>query len=145
MTSRSDATPGYVPGAEGPFGRLLSGGVGQPMTRAEMDTQRLLAAQAAQYREATDDLPFAEPESDAPEVLAAWHSGFAYAETYRKVTLAHCRELERAKAAAAETKVSEARLDDLALTNPLYLAYLARQLQGRVKYEAMIREGMGAL
>jgi hypothetical protein len=90
-------------------------------------------------------LPFDEPEDWAdPGVCASWHSGFAYAETYRKVTLAHCRELERAKATAKSEKYSEARLDDLAHTNELYLDYLARMLQGRYRYEQNVREQMGA-
>jgi hypothetical protein len=94
---------------------------------------------------APDDLPFMEPESDAPEVLFAWHGGFAYSEHYRKVVLAHCRAIERAKAVAAAEKVTENTLEDRSRLHPAYLGYLARMLAGRVKYEAARREQMGAV
>ena len=74
-------------------------------------------------------------ESDAYEVLCAWYSGFAYAEHYRKVVLAHCTEILRAGASLQDQRVTEPRLDDLARVHPLYLEYLARHLQGRILYE----------
>lgn len=85
-----------------------------------------------------------ERESDAWEVLCAWYSGFAYAEHYRKVVLADCRELIRAQYALRETKVSEARLDDLSRIHSSYLDFLARHLEGRILYERafLARGGM---
>jgi hypothetical protein len=77
-----------------------------------------------------------ERETDDYPTLAAWYSGFAYAEHYRKVVLAQCREIERAKAASSGTKTSEARLDDLARLHPIYLDFLATHLKGRAEWEA---------
>jgi hypothetical protein len=71
----------------------------------------------------------------APEELAAWYSGFSWAESYRKVVLAACREAIRAGASLSQQKVTEARLDDLARVHPAYLDYLTRHLQGRIKWE----------
>lgn len=79
----------------------------------------------------------AVPDRDGDDfgTLAAWYSGFAFCEHYRKVTLAQCRESIRAAAALSGKKYSEARLDDAAHTHPAYLDFLARHLQGRVKWE----------
>lgn len=82
-------------------------------------------------------------ESDDPAVLAAWYSGFAYAETYRKVVLAQCREIVRAKYVLRKERVTEARLDDLARTHPVYLDYLRRHLEGRTKWEEEVRRDGG--
>lgn len=76
-----------------------------------------------------------ERESDEYAVLVAWYSGFAYAEHYRKVVLAQCREILRAVFSANGEKVTEARLEDMSRTHPLYLDYLARHLRGRTLYE----------
>lgn len=78
------------------------------------------------------EIPDPEP---TPEALAAFYSGFAFAETYRKVVLAACREAVRAGASLANQKVTEARLDDLARVHPAYLDYLTRHLQGRIAWE----------
>ena len=69
------------------------------------------------------------------EELAAFFSGFAYSETYRKVVLAACREAVRAGAAVSGQKVTGARLDDLARVHPAYLDYLTRHLRGRILWE----------
>ena len=82
-------------------------------------------------------------ESDDHAVLAAWYSGWAFAEVYRKVVLAQCREIVRAKADAAGKKVTEARLDDLARTHPAYLDYLARHLRGRILWEEEVKRDGG--
>lgn len=82
-------------------------------------------------------------ESDAPEVLSAWYSGFAYAETYRKVVLAQCKELVRARYAAGDQKISEARIEDLSRQHPIYLDYLVRHLKGRQLYELQARADGG--
>lgn len=82
-----------------------------------------------------DEAVIPDRESDAPEVLAAWYSGFAFAEHYRKVCLSLARELVRAQFAAKKEKVTESRLDDLSRIHPLYLDYLARHLEGRTKWE----------
>ena len=82
-------------------------------------------------------------ESDDHAVLAAWYSGWAYAETYRKTVLAQCRELVRAKAAAAGKKMTEARVDDLARTHPVYLSYLEKHLRGRVLWEEEVKRQGG--
>lgn len=70
-----------------------------------------------------------------PASLEAWFGNFGHAEHFRKVVLASCREIERAKATRAEAKVSEARLDDLARTSDTYVQYLVATLNGRVLRE----------
>lgn len=81
-------------------------------------------------------------ESDDPAVLAAFYSGFAYAEHYRKVVLSQCREIVRAKHELAGKRITEARLDDLARTHPIYLEYLEKHLRGRILWEEEVkREG----
>ena len=77
-----------------------------------------------------------ERETDDYPTLASWYSGFSFCEHYRKVVLAQTRELVRAEYAAAEQKITEARLDDLARTHKLYLDYLAVHLKGRAEWEA---------
>lgn len=76
-----------------------------------------------------------ERESDDYPTLASWYSGFSFCEHYRKVMLAQVREIVRAEFAAAEQKITEARLDDLARTHTLYLDYLATHLKGRALWE----------
>lgn len=70
-------------------------------------------------------------DSNDPGSLEAWFGPFGHAEHFRKVVLASAREVERAKAVAAETKVTEARLDDLARVSDLYVTYLIDTLRGR--------------
>jgi hypothetical protein len=92
------------------------------------------------------DFGFAPPEreSDDHAVLAAWYSGFAFWETYRKSVLAQCRELVRADYEMRAEKITEARLDDLGRLHPLYLDYLARHLQGRTLWEREVLACGGA-
>ena len=98
-----------------------------------------------------------ERETDDYPTLAAWYRGaFSWAEHYRKVVLAQCRELIRAQNAlelAAERSptdkppkpLTEARIDDLARTHPLYLQFLETHLRGRADFEAafLAQGGMG--
>ena len=90
-----------------------------------------------------EDVLVPDRESDEWGVLAAWYSGDRYSEHYRKVTLAHAKEIIRATAAANSEKVSEARIDDLARLHPMYLDYLARHLDGRTKWERAFRDAGG--
>lgn len=71
-----------------------------------------------------------------PADLAAWHSAFGYAEHYRKIVLANAKEIVRATAALEDVKLTEARIEDLARQHPIYLDFLARNLDGRRLYEA---------
>lgn len=91
----------------------------------------------------TDESPVPLVESDDYATLAAWHSGFAYAETYRKVVLAHCAEAVRASCAVAGRKVSEGRIQDMARLHPEYLDFLRRMLEGRIKWEREYRKHGG--
>lgn len=81
------------------------------------------------------------PECDLndPGALAAWFGNFGYDEKYRKVRLANARELVRARAALLEATISEARIDDLARQEQIYLDYLAKNLHGRLLYEREMR------
>ena len=76
------------------------------------------------------------------EELAAFYSGFAFCEMYRKVVLAQCKEVLRAGASLTNQKLTETRLDDLARIHPAYLAYLTTHLQGRIRWEqAFLAQG----
>lgn len=77
------------------------------------------------------------PDVDGQDhaTLAAWYSGFAYSEHYRKVVLSNAKEMLRAAVELAGQKVTEARLDDLARIHPTYLSYLATHLHGRIQWE----------
>jgi hypothetical protein len=66
-----------------------------------------------------------------PASLEAWYGNFGFAESWRKVVLANCREIVRASAALGNQKISEARIDDLARTHSTYLDFLAEHLDGR--------------
>jgi len=79
--------------------------------------------------------PIPERVGDDYATLAAWYSGFAFCEHYRKVVLAQCRESLRGQKAATSEKVTESRLDDLAHSHSAYLDYLAKHLRGRVAWE----------
>jgi len=76
-----------------------------------------------------------EPDFDDYGCLAAFYSGYAYAEQYRKVVLAGCKEAIRAAASMGSQKVTEARLDDLARVHPAYLEFLEKHLHGRMQWE----------
>lgn len=65
-----------------------------------------------------------------PADLEAWYGGFGFADHWRKVVLANCREIERARAATKDWKLSEARLDDLARTSDAYIDFLITHLRG---------------
>lgn len=81
------------------------------------------------------------PQCDTsnPGDLSAWYGNFGYDEKFRKVRLANARELVRARAALLEATISEARIDDLARQEQIYLDYLAENLHGRRIYETELR------
>jgi hypothetical protein len=86
-----------------------------------------------------------DPESADPAELAAWYSGFAYSEHYRKVVLSACRELIRAGASLTNQRLTEARMEDLSRVHPSYLDFLTRHLSGRVAWEREhLRQGFGS-
>ena len=91
--------------------------------------------------EVIDGLPGYDPKD--PASLEAFFGNFGYAEHFRKVVLANCREAERARATASETKVSEARLDDLARSSDTYVQFLIDNLHGRTLRERNVRESGG--
>lgn len=78
-----------------------------------------------------------------PGDLEAFYGPFGYADHWRKVCLANCRELVRAGASLGKQKISEARIDDLARTHPIYLQFLTDHLHGRRTRERGIREVTG--
>lgn len=77
---------------------------------------------------------------DDPAQLEAMYGPFGFADHWRKVCLANCREIVRAGAAVKEQKLSEARIDDLARTHSIYLQFLTDNLNGRRVREVAIRE-----
>jgi hypothetical protein len=88
----------------------------------------------------TLDVP--EPDDD-PAVLSALYSGFAYAEHWRKIVLASCKEAIRATMALSKQHVTEARLLDLARLHPNYLQFMETHLLGRIKFERNVKDSLG--
>jgi hypothetical protein len=82
---------------------------------------------------------------DDPGQVEAWFAPGSYShyEHFRKVVLAGCRELVRARAAVDAEKLSEARIDDKARLTDNYMQYLTDSLEGRSIRETMIRQRMG--
>lgn len=70
-----------------------------------------------------------------PGALEAWYGPFGFFEHYRKVVLAQCREVERAKATMAKQKYTVDMIDDHARLNPIYLSFLTKHLFGRQRRE----------
>jgi hypothetical protein len=91
------------------------------------------------------DVVIPDPETADFAELAAWYSGFAYAEHYRKVVLSACREVIRAGASLTNQKLTESRMEDLSRVHPSYLDFLARHLQGRMAWEQEhMKQGFGS-
>ena len=88
----------------------------------------------------SDNLPTCD--TNDPADLAAWFGSFGFSDHWRKVVLANCREMVRATNAVGATKISEARIDDLARVSPNYLEFLTDNLHGRRLYEKEVRSSM---
>ncbi len=71
-------------------------------------------------------IPFCDTSN--PGDLEAWFGNFGYADHFRKVVLASCREIARSR---STDKLSEAKLDDLARTSDIYVDFLIQCLNGR--------------
>lgn len=78
-----------------------------------------------------------------PAHLEAFYGPGGFVDDWRKVVLASCREIIRAKAVATKQRISEARIDDLARLHDNYIEFLVTHLNGRRLREAAIREPMG--
>ena len=76
-------------------------------------------------------------DTSNPADLEAWFGNFGYADYFRKVVLASCKEIARAK---ATEKLSEAKLDDLAHTSDNYVDFLIQCLEGRRLREQNVLE-----
>ena len=86
-----------------------------------------------------DGEPVTYDPSD-PASIEAMFGSFGFVDHWRKVVLASARELERAKAAAAGVKVTEALLDDKARCSDRYVSFLLAALHGRVLRESNVLE-----
>ena len=76
-----------------------------------------------------------------PASLEAWHGPFGYAEHWRKILLASCRETERAR--HHDEKITEARLDDLARTSEAYISWLIVSLEAASGTLALVTNPAG--
>lgn len=76
-----------------------------------------------------------------PANLEAFYGSYAFFDHYRKAILSQCWELERAKVPAGE-KSTEAKLENLARLNPIYLDFLAVHFKGRERREQNIWESL---
>lgn len=89
----------------------------------------------------TKDGEYIGYNADDPASLGAWFGNFGYAEHFRKVVLASCREAARARASLIAEKSpgakmpSEAKLDDVARTSDRYVDWLIYTLAGRKLWE----------
>lgn len=85
------------------------------------------------------------PECDFgdPAQLEAWYGNFGFFEHYRKVVVANCREIERAKAAIDGAKLTVDRVDDLARVSGVYFNFLTIHLNGRILREQNVLASYG--
>ena len=91
------------------------------------------------------DLEVPDPDLTDPAILASFYSGFAFYEHWRKVVLAQCEELVRAKFAAQDVKITETRIQSLARLHAGYLGFLETHLHGRISWEREVqKKGFGA-
>ena len=67
-------------------------------------------------------------DTSNPADLEAWFGNYGFADHFRKIVLASCREIARAK---ATEKLTEAKLDDAAHTSDIYVDFLIQCLNGR--------------
>jgi hypothetical protein len=83
-------------------------------------------------------------DMDDPAQVEAWFAPGSYShyEHFRKCVLSQCKELVRAK--YLDTRISEARIEDLARLHTNYIEYLSDSLYGRQMRETLIRQRMGA-
>ena len=83
--------------------------------------------------------------TDDPASLEAHFGNFGFAEHFRKVVLASCREAERAKALLEEPpfKLSDDRADNRARCSDRYVSFLVENLNGRVLRERNVLSSNG--
>lgn len=67
-------------------------------------------------------------DTSDPASLEAWFGNFGYADHFRKIVLASCREIARAR---ATEKLTESKVDDIAHTSDVYVDFLIQCLNGR--------------
>ena len=79
-------------------------------------------------------------DTSDPAQLEAWFGNFGFSDHWRKVMLASCREMIRATNALGGSKLSEARIDDMARIHPNYIGFLTENLEGRRIREAEMRD-----
>ncbi len=77
-----------------------------------------------------------------PAQLEAFYGNFAFFDHYRKSILSQCHELLRAQYLEAESKVTEARLENEARIHPLYLDFLAAHFVGRHQRELNVLQSL---
>ncbi len=66
--------------------------------------------------------------------LAAWYGPFGMFDHVRRLCLSNCREVLRAKYAAAGERITEKQLDDEAHRHEAYVGFLRDHLDGRILY-----------
>lgn len=87
-----------------------------------------------------DKMPTCDTEN--PADLEAWYGNYGFADHWRSVVLANCREIIRATRASDQVKITEARIDDMARTHSAYLDFLTTHLEGRRKREVNVLASM---
>lgn len=85
-----------------------------------------------------DDVPDFDLGDEA--VRDALYGGFGHYDDWRSVVLANCTEIVRA---TMTEKVSEERIKNLAKTHPLYLAFMATHIYGKIEYSRDKKKAAG--
>lgn len=82
-------------------------------------------------------------DTNDPADLESWYGNFGQHETLRKVVLANCRSIARAKAALvtdAKQTLSDPRADDAARQSDAYIDFIIAGMEGRRLREKNVRE-----
>lgn len=81
------------------------------------------------------DRPIPVADTEDPAELEAYYGNYGVGDNLRKVCLANCKEIVRARYAVGKEKISESRIDDLAHLHDNYLDFLTTHLKGRTARE----------
>ena len=91
-----------------------------------------------------DENPIPDCDLTDPASVDAWFGRNQLFAHVRKVKLALCRELERAKCEASNERYTVDKIDDRARLHPLYVGFLLHCLEGARIREELWREAQRA-
>ncbi len=85
-------------------------------------------------------IKFPDMVTSDPALLSAFFNGYSIADSWRKVLLSAVKEKVRAAAALNGTRMSEARVEDVARISGEYVEFLTNLLHARYKFEKNVKE-----